>query len=187
MAGFWDAQKWMTGDFDGDGRDDLVNVYDNDGKARVWVHRSTGSGFAYQTSLQTMAGFWDAQKWMTGDFDGDGRDDLVNVYDKDGKARVWVHRSTGSGFAYQTSLQTMAGFWDEQRWMTGDFNGDGRDDLVNVYEDGNDRARAWVHRSTGSGFEYQTSLRSLQGFWDAQKWLAGDATGDGRVDLVTVF
>lgn len=186
MAGFWDEQKWLAGDFDGDGRDDLVNVYGKDGTARLWVHRSTGSGFEYQSSLQSMAGFWPQQKWMVGDFDADGRDDLVNVYDKDGKARVWVHRSTGSGFESQSSLQTMAGFWDAQKWMAGDFDGDGRDDLVNVYgKDG--EARVWVHRSTGSGFESKSSLQSMAGFWDGQKWAAGDFTGDGSVDLINIY
>ncbi len=186
MAGFWDGQRWLVGDFDGDGKDDLVNVYGSGGKARAWVHRLTGTGFEYQTSLQTLAGFWDSQRWMTGDFDGDGKDDLVNVYGSGGKARAWVHRLTGTGFAYQTSLQTLAGFWDGQRWMTGDFDGDGKDDLVNVYGSGG-KARAWVHRLTGGGFEYQTSLQTLAGFWDGQRWMTGDFDGDGKDDLVDVY
>ena len=87
MAGFWDTQRWLVGDFNGDGKDDLVNVYGRkkpDGKleARAWVHLSTGSGFEQQSSLQTFAGFWDTQRWLVGNFDGDdeGKGDLVNVY-----------------------------------------------------------------------------------------------------------
>ncbi len=63
---------------------------------------------------------------------------MLNVYGRkksDGKieARAWVHRSTGSGFEQKTSLQTLAGFWDSQRWLVGDFNGEEKDDLANVY------------------------------------------------------
>ncbi|MCP4407998.1 MAG: VCBS repeat-containing protein, partial [Gammaproteobacteria bacterium] len=197
FAGFWDSQRWLVGDFNGDGRDDLLNVYGRkkpDGKieTRAWVHRSTGSGFEQKTSLQTLAGFWDSQRWLVGDFNGDGKDDLLNVYGRkkpDGKieARAWVHRSTGSGFEQKTSLQTLAGFWDSQRWLVGDFNGDGKDDLLNVYgrkkPDGKIEARAWAHRSTGSGFEQKTSLQTLAGFWDSQRWLVGDFNGDGKDDL----
>jgi len=57
------------------------------------------------------------------EFNGDGKDDLVNVYGNSaGKARAWVHLSTGSGFAYQSSLQTLAGFSHSQRWLVGDVN-----------------------------------------------------------------
>ena len=57
----------------------------------------------------------------------------MNVYGTKGTARVWAHLSTGSGFEYQSSLRSLAGFWDQQRWLTGDFSGEGIDDLVNVY------------------------------------------------------
>ncbi len=49
------------------------------------------------------------------------------------KARAWVHASTGNGFEQKTSLQTLAGFWDSQRWLVGDFNGDDKDDLLLIY------------------------------------------------------
>ena len=201
LAGFWDSQKWIAGDFNGDGKDDLVNLYGSKGedgqlRTRIWVHQSTGSRFEYQSSFQTLAGFWDSQKWIVGDFNGDGKDDLVNLYGSKGdeeqeKARAWVHLSTGSGFEYRSSFQTLAGFWDNQKWLVGDFNGDGKEDLVNLYgskgDDEQEKARAWVHLSTGSGFEYRSSFQTLAGFWDNQKWLAGDFNGDGMDDLVNLY
>ena len=141
FAGFWDEQKWLTGDFNGDGKDDLVNLYggtiDGKVKTRVWMHLSTGSSFEYQSKLQTLAEFWDEQKWLTGDFNGDGKDDLVNLYgDKIPtgkiKTQVWMHLSTGSSFEYQSKFQQLESFWDKQEWLSGDFNGDGKDDLVNL-------------------------------------------------------
>ena len=201
LACFSDSQKWLSGDFNGDGRDDLVNLYghemdDGSIKTRAWVHHSFGSGFEYRSSFTTLAGFWDEQKWLSGDFNGDGRDDLVNLYghkmdDGSIKTQAWVHHSTGSGFEYRSSFTTLAGFWDEQKWLSGDFNGDGRDDLVNLYghkmDDGSIKTQAWVHHSTGSGFEYRSSFTTLAGFWDEQKWLSGDFNGDGRDDLVNLY
>jgi len=187
LAGFSLSQRWLVGDFNGDGKDDLVNVYGKSGTARAWVHLSTGSGFQYKSSFTTLAGFSSSQRWLVGDFNGDGKDDLVNVYDNSGTARAWVHLSTGSGFQYKSSYTTLAAFYSGERWMTGDFDGDGKDDLVNVYGNSAGSARAWVHRSTGSGFQYQTSLTTLAGFSESQTWLATDVDEDGRDDLVNIY
>ena len=186
LARFSTAQRWIAGDFNGDGRDDLVNVYGNNGDTRAWVHLSTGAGFEFQSSFTTLAGFWDEQRWIAGDFNGDGLDDLVNVYGHNGDTRAWVHLSTGAGFEFQSSINTLARFSTAQRWIAGDFNGDGVDDLVNVYGN-NGNARAWVHTSTGVGFEFQSSFDTLAGFWSEQRWIAGDFSGDGRDDLANVY
>ncbi|MEO1403213.1 MAG: fibronectin type III domain-containing protein, partial [Cyanobacteria bacterium J06635_1] len=89
--------------------------------------------FEYRSSFDTFAGFSSNQRWLTGDFNGDGKDDLVNVYGNNGEARAWMHLSNGAGFEYKSSFDTLAGFWDSQRWVTGNFDGDGKNDLVNVY------------------------------------------------------
>jgi len=200
LAGYWKDQKLLSGDFNGDGIDDLVNIYgekdkDEKVKTQVWVHLSDGSSFEYQSALKGLAGFWSQQKWLVGDFNGDGKDDLVNLYGKrqaDGKIKTqaWLHLSTGSTFEYNSNLKTLAGFWDEQKWLAGDFNGDGKDDLVNLYgskKDGQVKTQAWLHLSTGPNFEYQSNLQTLAGFWDEQKWIAGDFNGDGKEDLVNLY
>jgi parallel beta-helix repeat protein len=133
LANYWPTQKWRVGDFDGDEMDDLVNIYGGSGTAVAWVHHATGSGFEYQSTYDHLAGFWDEQKWLVTDFNADGKDDLVNVYGNSGDARAWRHASTGSGFQYQTGFQVLAGFFTHQRWVAGDFNGDGWGDLLDVY------------------------------------------------------
>lgn len=52
------------------------------------------------------------------------------------RAALWTHLSNGDGFEYKSTYQRMAGFWDSQKWLVGDFNDDERDemdDLINVY------------------------------------------------------
>ncbi len=48
-------------------------------------------------------------------------------------ATAWVHLSTGAGFDYRSSVDRLAGFWDSQSWLIGDFNRDGTSDLVDLY------------------------------------------------------
>ena len=186
QGGFWDAQQWVLGDFNGDGKLDLANVFNDGGLASIDVHLSTGGSFGIQRWATQQGGFWDAQKWVAGDFNGDGLADLANVFNDGGLASIDVHLSTGSSVGIQRWATQQGGFWDAQKWSAGDFNGDGRADLANVFNDSN-LASIDVHLSTGSSVGIQRWATRQGGFWDAQKWLAGDVTGDGRADLVNVF
>jgi hypothetical protein len=186
QGGFWDAQKWLAGDFDGDGRTDLANIFDDFGQISIDVHLSTGSAFKWQRWESRQGGFWDAQKWLAGDFDGNGTDDLVNVFEDSGQASIDLHRSAGASFTFERWGTRQGGFWDAQKWLAGDFDGDGTTDLAVVFDDLG-QASIDAHRSTGSSFTFERWATRQGGFWDAQRWLAGDFDGDGTTDLANVF
>jgi hypothetical protein len=187
QGGFWDTQKWLAGDFDGDGRADLANVFGDLGQISIDVHRSTGATFTMNRWATRQGGFWDAQKWLAGDFDGDGNADLANVFNDLGVTSIDVHRSTGAAFLFQRWATGVSGFWDAQKWLAGGFVFPGSTtDLVNVF---NDKGQVSVDAYTPSGFTFVFQRRTSEqgGFWDTQKWLAGDFDGDGQADLANVF
>ncbi len=186
QGGFWDAQKWLSGDFNGDGKTDLVKVFSEDGLGSADVHLSNGAGFAMQRWGTQQGGFWDSQKWLAGDFNGDGKADLLKVFNDVGLGSVDVHLSNGAGFAIQRWGTRQGAFWDAQKWIVGDFNGDGRDDLAKVFND-NGLSSIDVHLSSGTGFAMQRWGTQQGAFWDAQKWIVGDFNGDNRADLAKVF
>ncbi|TRU22926.1 MAG: VCBS repeat-containing protein [Microcystis aeruginosa Ma_QC_B_20070730_S2] len=186
QGGFWDAQQWLAGDFNGDGKDDVAKSFNEGGLASVDVHVSNGSSFTIQRWTTRQGGFWDAQQWVVGDFNGDGKDDVAKSFSEDGLASVDVHVSNGSSFAIQRWATRQGGFWDAQQWVVGDFNGDGKDDLAKAFTDGG-LASIDVHISNGSGFTMQRWATRQGGFWDAQQWLAGNFNGDGKGDLAKSF
>ena len=74
-----------------------------------------------------------------GDFNGDGRGDVAGFYgyaDGDLAMLTWTAK-VGGGFnsAFSSWKSTTSGWgsWDRTRFTAGDFNGDGRDDLVALY------------------------------------------------------
>jgi hypothetical protein len=71
--------------------------------------------------------------------------------------------------------------------LAADFNGDGKDDLVNLYANQAGNTRAWLHLANGRRFENQSHLQTLSRFYDTQHWFAGDYDGDGLADLTKVF
>ncbi len=183
---FGNEQKWLTGDFNGDGRDDLAKVFNDEGRANIDVYLSNGDSFTNERWATRQGGFWNSQKWLVGDFNGDGRDDLAKVFNDSNQATVDVHLSNGSGFTIGRWATQQGGFWNEQKWLTGDFNGDGRDDLVNVFNDAN-QASIDVHISNGSSLAIGRWATAKGGFSDDQKWLTRDFNGDGQDDLANVF
>ena len=64
-------------------------------------------------------------------------------------------------------------------------DGDGKDDLIVIYPNGA-TAIAFVALSNGTKF-LLAGATLLAGTTDAQSYLAGDVSGDGRSDLVTLW
>ncbi len=91
QGSFSDTQQWFVGDFNGDGRDDVGKAFDEFGLSSIDVYLSNGSSLALQRWGTRQGGFWDAQQWLAGDFNGDGRDDAGKAFNHDGLSSIDVH------------------------------------------------------------------------------------------------
>lgn len=136
--------KKVKTDFNGDGKDDVVTFTRGDGAA-VFVSLSDGTKFGQ-----------DGWKWhdhfavqneipLTGDFDGDGKADILSF--TNGQATA----ATSSGTAFGTSRQWHANFASgDELPGVGDFTGDGKFDVVTFTR--GDGADAFVATSDGAHF-----------------------------------
>jgi hypothetical protein len=101
QGAFHEDQIWLTGDFTGDGRDDLAKIWKSRGRLSISVHASSGTAFAESAWLIEGDNYYDMQKWMVGDFDADGKKDLARVWSDNGMLTATVFRSTGTFFIPQ--------------------------------------------------------------------------------------
>jgi len=164
-----------SGDFNGDGLDDLAwRAADG----RVWVSvfdRALGYVAPRVWGRTPPAVDWTTA--VSGDFNADGRTDLAVRHPVTGNWRMI--ESTGSSF----KPSVIAGQWATSgRWtnvISGDFDGDGATDIA-----GRDEiSGTWlVSRGTSAGFE----TRAWGTMASALSWRpvqAGDFNGDGRTDI----
>ncbi|HEY0638023.1 MAG TPA: FG-GAP-like repeat-containing protein [Pseudonocardiaceae bacterium] len=165
-------------DFNGDGRDDVV-TFTHSPLADVYVALSTGSGFAGTTQKWNDFFALDDETPLTGDFNGDGRDDIV-VFTHGQLADVHVALSTGSAFAGATRWHDFFALNGEVP-AVGDVNGDGRDDIITFTR--NNLADVYVALSTGSSFTASAKWHDFFGLAGETPGVA-DVNGDGRDDLV---
>ncbi len=164
----------ISGDFSGDGLDDIATFASQDGS--MWVLTSSGGSFT--TSSPWAEGISPTTGWefVVNDFTGDGKEDIAGYHASDGS--WWMFRSTGTSF---DTSRWLSGLGPTTDWtfLTGDFDGDRLHDIVGYQpSDGS----IWMFRSTGASFG---SVAWLKGLGPTSGWsfLAGDFNGDDRDDL----
>src|SRR5207237_3802375 len=93
----------------------------------------------------------------TGDFNGDGKADLIWRNSTNGLFTEW--QSNGNGFTPNTYVGNVDTSWTLA--ATNDFNGDGKADLL--WRNGSGVFTEW--QSTGSGFTPNVDIDSVASSW----------------------
>ncbi len=159
--------NWYRGDFDGDGKSDLLWRNLTSGSNVVW----RGAVSQQSMSIKGVASMvW--QIASTADFDGNGKSDIV-----------WRNSTSGQNLLWRDGQSTLQGTLGSPPapWGivgAGDFNGDGKADLL------------WRNGGTGGNVYWRgavnTQATSLRALADLDWVVAaiGDFNGDGKSDIL---
>ncbi|MFF1482377.1 GDSL-type esterase/lipase family protein [Streptomyces sp. NPDC058301] len=120
LTGGWDFTQTTTGDFDADGKTDLI-AKDSANNLHLWPGRGDGT-FARPRQL---TGGWDFTQTTTGDFDADGKTDLIA---KDSQDDLYLWKGNGDGTFRAKEL--LSHDWTFTQTTAGAFRGPGRDHLI---------------------------------------------------------
>lgn len=166
-----------SGDFDGDGRSDVLWRNDN-GQITNWLGRADGSiANNDRIALSAVEASWRVA--AVDDFNGDGRADIL-FRNTDGRITDWLGRVDG-GFTNNDAAAISRVPLDWQIVGSGDFNGDGRADVLWRHQDG--RITDWLGRADGAfSNNDEIALSSVPAAWKIVG--TGDFNGDGRTDLL---
>ena len=116
---YFDNHQVVSGDFDGDGADDLYAYYNGSGSGpkRIWW----SDGDMTFTKQNNYRG--DGFRLFTGDFDGDGNDDIF--FYRPGSANDLILWAKGDRTFTRQYLNVQGTYQP----IAGDFDGDGREDI----------------------------------------------------------
>ncbi len=189
------GDRFVVGDFNHDGRDDIACGYDYGGaNSELFVFSSTGSSFTLQSAYRSGGQFSMPRcgnRFVVGDFNGDGKDDIACGYDYGGlDGELFAFLSTGSAFNLETWYRNGGQFSMPRcgnRFVVGDFNGDGKDDVACGYDYGAATGELFAFVSTGASFHLETWYHSGAGEFSMPqcggRFVVGDFDADGRDDV----
>ena len=159
------------GDFDGDGRADVLLNGGITGERAVWLMNGTGiKAGAFIGVSSTNLSFSGI-----GDFDGDGKSDILLTNSISGERLACL--MNGASIKSSASLGVLHPDW--VIGATGDFDGDGQSDILMTNTVTGERGIWIIYRGS---VRSSVSVGTLPAEWSFSG--TGDFNGDGRVDIL---
>jgi Salmonella virulence plasmid 65kDa B protein/FG-GAP-like repeat/Insecticide toxin TcdB middle/N-terminal region len=193
---------FQLGDFNGDGKTDILRWWDTVANNALFLSNGDGSftqatNFAYGTTNFNTVNLQHSNNtvgFQLGDFNGDGKTDILRRWDTVSGNALFLSNGDGSftqatNFAYGTTNFNTVNLQHSNNtvgFQLGDFNGDGKADILRWADT---LANNALFLSNGDGSFTQnvntnltyTNLQHSIGKWGFQ---LGDFNGDGKIDII---
>lgn len=175
-SGASDVRSVAVGDFNGDGRTDIIANGAYEGRVYVWLGNGNGTfsaGTSYTTGLTPSIGYMNV-----GDFNGDGRTDVVTVERNTGMLSMMFGNSNGS-FSAAITYSTGANFETNTTVNVGDIDGNGTLDIA--VGRANSSIGVFLNRGDGT----LSSILSIAAPNSGNYVTLADYNQDGKLDMIS--
>ncbi|HSQ97746.1 MAG TPA: RHS repeat-associated core domain-containing protein [Rickettsiales bacterium] len=131
-----DANLINFSDYNGDGMTDISYFYNNNGNISAKVLLSDGTNFNISSWSDSKLLWGGVEIIKSGDYNGDGLTDVAYIFrDDDYNISINTYLSNGKSF---TEYQEVSGkgTWSNEVFLPSDYNGNGKVDIANVFNNG---------------------------------------------------
>lgn len=199
---FNDFDRFFAADFDGDGKEEFLCIQVNDGgncKVNIYEFDNGKWSRKWTNNSNNAFGGWSIRsfdKYLVGDFDGDGKDEIQCMQLTDGSYNWSTTLEFYNGYwrcdwTNNGASSSFAGWWlrSNDDFIVGDFDGDSKDeilcyqrsDMYNCYAtilNNDNNSWSWGWSNNGNDFIGGWRLCSTD------KVYAGDLDGDQKDELI---
>jgi hypothetical protein len=181
----------LTGDVNGDGKTDLIFIFQHSNGSGLNIRTKLSNGDGTYTNVTQVLGDGGGvhqYPTLTGDVNGDGKTDLIFIFQHSNGSGLNIRTKLSNGDGNYTNVSQVLGDGGgvhQYPTLTGDVNGDGRTDLVFVFDYGSAglTLRTKMANENGTFTAYQQILGDGTGVHDYPA-LTGDVDGDGKTDII---
>ncbi|MDQ2953194.1 MAG: VCBS repeat-containing protein, partial [Chloroflexota bacterium] len=188
--------KFAVADVDGDGKDDLVALYDSGANSsKLYVWKSTGSAFTFANV------WWSGPEYMwararnivSGKFGGTNKDTLLVTYQDDGaRMRIHAFESDGKAIALTaTVFDSGPGKFDlaKAKVAVGHFTRATAPDQLALFYQTTAKPHLFLFDAGSKGMTVTPDVFVADADYDLSRasLAAADVNGDGRDDLVSLY
>ena len=192
-------------DFNGDGKADVLwdfkysqDVERSAGYRTLWASNASGT-YSITANVAGQDGFYLGWGLEVADFNGDGKADILwddktgaNDPRSAGSRNLWLSMSTDAGpFNIIQNVAGQNGFYGGWVASIGDFNGDGRADILWDYKLSSADLRSggsrnlWLSTGNqGGGFTVVANVNAMNGSYSGWDSTIADFNGDGKADIL---
>jgi hypothetical protein len=160
-AGNYQSLKLLPVDVNADGRTDIAQIWNHYSSIGVNLYKSNGTSYTLASSLTMPAGISNLG-FIPADYNGDGRTDIIQLWNNNGSLGLVIFRATGSGFTMDWT-GTLPDSSANVGFAPIDYDGDGKMDFVKGWNNNNSLNLA-VYRSNGSSYSFVTNIATPAGY-----------------------
>ncbi|WP_051540474.1 NlpC/P60 family protein [Clostridium ihumii] len=191
--------KMVSGDFDGDNQTEIGLFYDytnNNTELHILDPNELGN-MSFRSSWESNS--FNANritsKVTSGDFDGDGKDEIAALYDYgNSETGLFIFKAQSGSVNKFNCIKT----WESPSFTggcikgitAGDFNGNGKDEIVALYDYGNNNTAVFEFtRENDQSYSVEKTWESstFNGSCVGDRFVSGDYNGDGKDEIAMFY